>query len=75
MMASKPEKHTSARGRRIALFLAAVGVFWMLVVELGKEYEWSQSTRLLFDLFALAGFGWGVWMAIDLWRSRRGDEG
>ncbi len=61
-------------GRRIALFVAGVGLFWILVTAIGSEYGWSQRTRALFDLAALAGFGAGLWMTYKLWRSRQTDK-
>ena len=70
---AKPD--SSARGRRVALFMAGVGVFWMLAFALGAEYDWSQRLRALFDLIALAGFGAGLWMGFRLWRERNDDEG
>ena len=65
----------SAEGRRAALLIAGVGLFWIVVTWLGATYEWSQRTRALFDLFALAGFGLGLWQTITLWRKRRQDKG
>ena len=64
---------SSRKGRRIAVFLAGVGIFWIFVIELGNQYEWSQRTRALFDLIVLAGFGFGLWQGIKLWRARRDD--
>ena len=62
------------RGRRLAVFLAAVGVFWILIIQIGNQYDWSQRTRALFDLIVLAGFGYGLWQGYGLWRDRRRDE-
>ncbi|MCR9107607.1 DUF5337 domain-containing protein [Marivita sp. XM-24bin2] len=62
------------KGRRIALFIAGVGLGWILVTAIGAEYGWSQRTRALFDLVALAGFGAGLWMTYQLWRARQADK-
>ena len=59
------------QGRRIALIIAGVGLFWILVTAIGVEYGWSQRTRALFDLLALAGFGLAIWMIYGLWRNRQ----
>ena len=56
------------------MFIAAIGVLWILVNALGSEYGWSQRTRALFDLAALAGFGAGLWMTYQLWRARQADK-
>lgn len=61
----------SRQGRVIALVIAGVGVFWILVTMIGAEYGWSQRTRALFDLLALAGFGVAIWMIYGLWRNRQ----
>lgn len=68
------DSEEARKGRRIALFIAAIGVFWSLVTALGSEYGWSQRIRALFDLAALAGFGAGLWMTYQLWRARQTDK-
>jgi len=60
----------SRRGRRIALVIAGTGLVWILLTVLGQALGLSQRLRALFDLAALAGFGWGLWMAVALWRER-----
>lgn len=62
-------------GQRAALFMAGVGVFWVLVTLIGVEYGWSMRTRALFDLAALAGFGFALWQTFQLWRARQNDKG
>ncbi len=61
----------SRAGRRAALVLMAVGVFWILVTAIGAQYGWSQRLRALFDLAALAGFGWALWTIYQVWRMGR----
>ncbi|MCK0148761.1 DUF5337 domain-containing protein [Marivita sp. S6314] len=68
------DSEEARKGRRIALFIAAVGLLWILVTAIGAEYGWSQRTRALFDLAALAGFGAGIWMTYQLWRARQTDK-
>ena len=63
------------KGRRLALFMAGVGLFWILFTEIGNQYEWTQRTRALFDLVALAGFGFGLWQGFKMWQDRKSDEG
>ena len=49
--------------------------FITLVVVLAKMHSdletVKEKIRVLFDLFALAGFGWALWMTIDIWRKRQ----
>ena len=55
----------------MALVIAGTGLLWVLANLLGAEYGWSNRTRALFDLLALAGFGAALWIAIGLWRARK----
>ncbi len=70
-MAGIEDKTIAKAGQRIALFVAGVGVFWILATLVGEALGLSQRVRVLFDLFALAGFGWALWMTIDIWRKRQ----
>ncbi len=62
-------------GQRTALIVAGTGVFWILANLFGAEYGWSNRTRALFDLAALAGFGFAMWQTYQLWRARQHDKG
>lgn len=62
-------------GQRVALIVAATGVFWVLAMALGAEYEWPARVRALFDLAALAGFGFALFKTFQLWRARQTDKG
>jgi len=42
---------------------------------IGSQYGWSNRTRAIFDLAALAGFGFALWKTFQLWRLRRNDKG
>jgi len=64
------DKDQGKAGRRLALVIAGLGIFWVLANLIGSEYGWSNRTRALFDLIVLAGFGAAMVMAIGLWRSR-----
>jgi len=59
------------RGRVVALVIALSGVLWVLALALGDHFGWSQRTLALFDLAALAGFAFGLWLLFGLWRQRR----
>lgn len=62
-------------GQRAALFLAGVGVFWIVATWAGSALGLSMRLRALFDLMALAGFGWALWMTYGIWRSSQKDKG
>jgi len=57
-------------GQRTALILAGVGVIWIIATWVGGEFGWSNRTLALFDLAALAGFGFALWQTYQLWRNR-----
>lgn len=59
------------RGRVVALVITLSAVLWVLALALGDEMGWSQRTLALFDLAALAGFVFGLWLLFGLWRARR----
>lgn len=72
-MAEKP-RDTGRTGRLIALVIAGTGIFYVIFGLIASEYGWSNRTRALFDLIALAGFGVALVMAIGLWRARKSDD-
>ena len=57
------------------MIMAGTGVFWILATALGAEYDWPQRVRGIFDLAALAGFGFALWKTYHLWRARQDDKG
>lgn len=61
-------------GQRVALIMAGTGVFWVLATALAAEYDWPNRVIALFDLAALAGFGFALFQTYKLWRARRKDE-
>jgi hypothetical protein len=61
-------------GQRIALIMAGTGVFWVAATYIGQQYGWSNRTHALFDLAALAGFGFALWQTFQLWRTRQDDD-
>ncbi len=71
----RPEDSKTAKaGQRAALFLAGVGVFWVLAIWAGSAFNLPVRVRALLDLFALAGFGWALWMTYLVWRARQPDK-
>jgi threonine/homoserine/homoserine lactone efflux protein len=72
---SQDPKFKANAGQRVALFTAGVGLFWVLSTWLGGQLGLSNRTIALFDLLALVGFGWALWMTYGIWRARQNDEG
>jgi hypothetical protein len=70
-VASAPARRDPAlvrAGKRAALAVAVVGVLWIAATAAGQTYGWSVRTRAFFDLFALAGFAWALYLT---WQVRR----
>jgi len=57
--------------QRTALILAGVGIIWIVATWAGGQFGWSNRIRALFDLAALAGFGFALFKTYQLWRSRQ----
>lgn len=74
-MAQHGNTQSARAGQRVALIIAGTGGLWLLANLLGAEYGWSNRTRALFDLAALAGFGFALWQTVKLWRARQNDKG
>lgn len=64
----------SRRGRVIALVIAGTGVGWVVGIALGAALDLSQRWLALFDLAALGGFVWALWMLYGLWRDGQKDK-
>ena len=62
-------------GQRVALIVAVTGGLWALAILLGQEYGWSNRVSAIFDLAALAGFGFALFKTYQLWRARQTDKG
>ncbi|WP_380058451.1 DUF5337 domain-containing protein [Falsihalocynthiibacter sp. SS001] len=69
---SQDREKSSAKGRQLALVIAGSGIFWVLGQALGTQLEWTQRTRLLIDLIAMAGFFWSLVVGFQIWRARQG---
>ena len=75
-MTRSREKDTAlARsGRLAAIVMVATGLFWMATTWMGSQMGLSMRTRALFDLMALAGFGYALWLTWRTWRMRQDDS-
>lgn len=71
-MQSSGDKGTaSGKGRRLALIIAGTAVIYVGVQLIGASNGWSMRTMGLFDLAALAVFGWALVSAFLAWRARQ----
>ena len=60
---------------RVGLAIAGVMLTYLLVQQIGAEYNWPLKYTLLVDLFALAGFIWALAAVYQIWRARRSENG
>ena len=64
----------SSAGQRAALVMAGTGIFWICAIFAGEKLGLSNRIRALFDLAALAGFGFALYLTFKLWRDRQHDK-
>lgn len=67
-------QNVSQAGQRVAIVVAATGVLWICANIAGEFLGLSVRTRAFFDLAALAGFGFALYMTFKLWQSRQHDK-
>jgi threonine/homoserine/homoserine lactone efflux protein len=61
-------------GRQAGLAVAVTGVLWVAATWAGGHWGWPQRWRALLDLFALAGFGYALYLTWRAWRLRRNER-
>lgn len=62
-------------GRRAALVIAGTAVLWVLSTLIGAQLGLGTRVLALFDMVALAGFVWAIWMIYNIWRMRQDSQG
>jgi hypothetical protein len=67
-------QNVSETGQRIAMVVAGTGVLWICANLAGEFLGLSVRTRAFFDLAALAGFGFALYMTFKLWQARQNDK-
>ena len=65
---------TGKQSRRAAMAIAGTMLGWMLLQQIGAQYNWPLKYTLLVDLFALAGFIWALILVFQIWRARRAED-
>ena len=68
-------ENQSRKGRQAALVIAGTAVFWVLAILIGGQLGLSNRMLALFDMLALAGFIWALWMIFQIWRARQNNQG
>ena len=68
-----PDEQMSRHARLVALVIAAVMILWMAAQWLGGVMGWPARYVFLFDMLALAGFVWCLFVTWQIWRRRRGE--
>lgn len=74
MSTGETEKQAQERQRKsraAAFVIAGTAVFWVLALLVGGEMGASNRLLALFDLMALAGFVFGLFLAWQIWRYHR----
>ena len=63
------------QGRLVAIVLVATMAIWLALQALGGALGWPARWVFLFDLAALAAFGWALIVTAALWRGRKDGKG
>ncbi len=70
-MTTGPDRQTAFAARRIAIVLVVTMVLWMGAQWLGGSVGLPLALAFVFDLLALAAFGWALFSTYQIWRKRR----
>lgn len=68
------ERELARMGRLVSVVIAGTMILWMAAQWIGGELGLPSEYVFLFDLFALAGFLWAIFVTRQLWRKRRDIE-
>ena len=68
---SDEDKLLAARGRMVAIVIAATMLLWMGAQWLGGQLGLPARYAFLFDFAALAALFWSLYVALQIWRKRR----
>lgn len=66
------ELRLARQARLVAIVIAVTMVAWMGLQWAGGRLGWQPRFVFLFDLAALAAFGWALFATYGIWRQRRG---
>ena len=65
-----PDDLSAQQSRLVAYVLAGTMILWVGAQWLGATFGWDARFAFLFDLAALAGFGWALFVTYRIWRRR-----
>jgi threonine/homoserine/homoserine lactone efflux protein len=71
---SDADRKQAQAGRRAALVIAGTAIVWVAVTFIGSSLGLNQRMLALFDMMALGGFLWAVWMIYNIWRARQDNQ-
>jgi threonine/homoserine/homoserine lactone efflux protein len=71
---SDTDRNQARAGRRAAMVIAGTAILWVAATMIGTSFGLSQRELALFDLMALGGFLWAVWMIYNIWRARQDNQ-
>ena len=70
-MTPERDKELARQGRTVAIVIAVAVLLWLLLNEIGRQYNWPVEYALLFDFAALGAMLWALIVALRIWRARR----
>ncbi|MBT8457853.1 MAG: DUF5337 domain-containing protein [Rhodobacteraceae bacterium] len=73
-MSNDHDRDTARQGRIAALVIAMTMLLWMAAQWLGGQMGWEARFVFLFDMIALAGFTWALFVTWQIWRKRRDEQ-
>ncbi len=74
-MTDAKDRELAQKGRMVAIVIAGTMCLWLALQWLGGYYGWPARFAILFDMAAIAAFVWSLYVAYQIWRDRRQNQG
>ena len=71
MMSSDKDIQLARQSRMVAVVIAVIVLVWLGANWIGPAIGLPGRYAILFDLLALAGFVWVMFVTYQIWRKRR----
>ncbi len=68
---NEEDRVIARQARLVALVIAMTMILWMAAQWLGGQMGWETRYVFLFDMVALAAFGWSLYVSWQIWKKRR----